>query len=129
MLGTGLRQTCGKTQTRSLQPEGHGVSGNNQSTVIEGGGEGQTGQGQGGCVTVNARQTVYVYRYTCTFREKYYQLHCGLPRHTLWYKLLAQCTTPYGGVNHGVTILSPINHTFYWPKIIFKHVFGQYDVQ
>ena len=21
---------------------------------------------------------------------------------------------PYGGVNHGVTILSPTNHTFYW---------------
>ena len=31
--------------------------------------------------------------------------------------------------HHDVTILSPTNHTFYWIKIIFKHVFGQFDVQ
>ena len=45
------------------------------------------------------------------------------------YNSLARCTTRYGRVNHGVTILSPTNHTFFWPKIIFKHVFGQFDVQ
>ena len=51
------------------------------------------------------------------------------------YIFLARCTTPYGGVNHGVTILSPTNHTFiglithYWTKIIFKHVLGQFGVQ
>ena len=73
--------------------------------------------------------------------HRYYQLHRGLPppygvvhRANNLYtlkpnKLLARCTTPYGGVNYGVTILSPTNHTFYWPKIIFKHVFGQFDVQ
>ena len=30
------------------------------------------------------------------------------------YMFLARCTTPYGGVNHGVTFLSPTRHTFYW---------------
>ena len=42
---------------------------------------------------------------------------------------LAQCTTLYGWVNNGVMILSPANNTFYWTQIIFKHVFGQFDVQ